>query len=130
MRCRRQGLERGLLGFWRRQAEEDPGLVSDVLEVDEAAALADHVEEVSMLAGGGVGPFPGRAFGQVLEPDVHRAALGVTGIAHLPVVALATAVAEIVAAHRLGLSAEMLRKIGCVETSHHAASRSPTRWIG
>ena len=29
-------------------------LVGDILEVDEAAALADDVEEVSMLAGSGV----------------------------------------------------------------------------
>ena len=130
MRCRRQGLERGLLRFRRRHAEEDPGLVSDILEVDEAAALANHVEEVSMLAGSGVSPFPGGAFGRVLEPDVHRAALGVAGVAHLPVVALTVAIAEIAAAHRLGLSAETLCEIGCVETGHHAASRSPTRWIG
>ena len=44
-----------------RQAEEGAGLVGDVLEVDQAAALADDVEQIAMLAGGGVGPFAGRA---------------------------------------------------------------------
>jgi hypothetical protein len=37
------------------QAEETSGLVSDVLEVEQAAALADNVEQIAMLAGGGVG---------------------------------------------------------------------------
>ena len=39
--------------------EEASCLVGDVLEVDEAAAFADDVEQVAMLAGGGVGPFAG-----------------------------------------------------------------------
>jgi hypothetical protein len=34
--------------------EKGPGLVSDVLEVDEPAALADDIEEIAMLAGRGV----------------------------------------------------------------------------
>ena len=38
-----------------RQAEKAPGLVGDVAEVDEAAAFADEVEQIAMLAGGGVG---------------------------------------------------------------------------
>jgi hypothetical protein len=38
-----------------RQAEEVPGLVGDVLEVDQAAAFTNDVEQVAMLAGGGVG---------------------------------------------------------------------------
>jgi hypothetical protein len=35
--------------------EKGTGLVSDVLEVDEPAALADDIEEIAMLAGRGVG---------------------------------------------------------------------------
>jgi hypothetical protein len=38
-----------------RQAEKGPRLVGDVLEVDQPAALPDNVEQVAMLAGGGVG---------------------------------------------------------------------------
>ena len=45
-----------------RQAEERTRLIGDVLEVDQAAAFADDVEQIAMLAGGGVGPFAGRPF--------------------------------------------------------------------
>ena len=38
-----------------RQAEERTRLVGDVLEVDQAAAFANHIEQVAMFAGGGVG---------------------------------------------------------------------------
>jgi hypothetical protein len=38
-----------------RQAEEAPGLIGDVVEVGKAAAFADDVEEIAVLAGGGVG---------------------------------------------------------------------------
>jgi hypothetical protein len=41
--------------FGLRHAEEGPCLVRDVLEVDEAAAIPDHVEEIAMLAGRGIG---------------------------------------------------------------------------
>ena len=48
------------------QAEEASRLVGDVVEVEKAAAFADDVEQIAMLAGGGVGPFAGgpcRRFG-------------------------------------------------------------------
>jgi hypothetical protein len=38
-----------------RQAEEASCLVGDVMEVGKAAAVADDVEEIAVLAGGGVG---------------------------------------------------------------------------
>ena len=38
-----------------RQAEERSCLVGHVLEVDQATAFADDVEEIPMIAGGGVG---------------------------------------------------------------------------
>ena len=40
-----------------RQTQEAPRFVGNVAEVEEAAALADDVEQVAVLAGGGVGPF-------------------------------------------------------------------------
>ena len=49
-----QALKRGRFRLEWRHAEEKPCLVGDILEVDEAAALADHVEEVAMFAGRGV----------------------------------------------------------------------------
>ena len=42
------------LRFGVRQAEERARLVGDVLEIGQAAAFADHVEQVAMLAGGRV----------------------------------------------------------------------------
>ena len=38
-----------------RQVEEAARLVRDVMEIGKAAALADHVEQVAVLARGGVG---------------------------------------------------------------------------
>ena len=37
-----------------RQAEEAPRLIGDVLEIDEATAFADHVEQVAVLRRGGI----------------------------------------------------------------------------
>jgi hypothetical protein len=37
-----------------REAEERTCLIGDVLEVDQAAAFPDHVEQVAMFAGGGI----------------------------------------------------------------------------
>ena len=50
-----------------RQAQEAPRLVGDVVEVEKAAAFADDVEQVAVLAGGGVGPFAGRSLRQFLR---------------------------------------------------------------
>ena len=67
-----------LLSLWlqSRQAEEASCLIGDVMEVDEATTLADDVEEVAMFAGGGVSPFAGRAFAELvpLETNEQRAA--------------------------------------------------------
>jgi len=41
--------------FGMRQAQEAACFVGDVMEVDEATAFADDIEEVAMLAGCGVG---------------------------------------------------------------------------
>src|SRR5262249_53994314 len=98
-------------------------------EVDETAALADDVEQIAMLAGGGVGPFAGRSFRRFPQPHEHRSARRVAHVAHQPVAALAPAIGEIVTAYRLGLSREAVRQLGGV-ARHHAASRSPMRSTG
>ena len=36
------------------QAQKAAGFVGDIVEVDEAAALANDVQQIAMLAGGGV----------------------------------------------------------------------------
>ena len=96
--------------------EKAPGFVGDVVEVDKAAALADDVEEIAMFAGGGVGPFAGRALAgfRSFQPDEHRAAGRVADVADQPVAAFAAAVGEIVAAHRLGIARETVRQFGGV----------------
>ena len=99
------------------------------MEIEKAAALADDVEQVAVLAGGGVGPFAGRPLGRLLEPDEHRAARRVAHVADQPIAALTAAVGEIVAAYRFGLARETVRQFGSV-AGHHAASRSPMRSTG
>src|SRR3546814_4506170 len=64
---------------------------------------------------------------RILQPHIHRAARRVAYVADEPVAALAPASGQVVAAHRLGLTAETLCEIGCVLASHHAASRSEMR---
>jgi hypothetical protein len=115
-----------------RQAEEGACLPRDVREIHEAAGLADDVEQIAVLAGGGVGPLAGRALAALRadEAHEHRAAGRVAYVAHHPVAALAVAVGQVVATHRLGIARETVRQFGSVEPGHHSASRSPTRSIG
>src|SRR4029077_12528278 len=93
--------------------EEAPRLVGDVLEVDQAAAFANDVEQVAMFARGRVGPFAGRAPGAfpALQPDEQGSAWRVADIAHQPITALATAVREVMSAHCLGLPGEAACKL-------------------
>ena len=42
-------------GSGARQAQEAAGLFDDVMEIEKAAALANDVEQIAMLARGGVG---------------------------------------------------------------------------
>jgi hypothetical protein len=116
------------IGMW--QAEELTGLFGDVGEVNKPQRFTDHVEQITMLACRGVGPFAGRAFGAVLQADEHGSAGRVADIANLPIVALSAAGTEIALADRLGLPAETGCKIGSIAASHHAASRSPMRTTG
>ena len=113
------------------QAQEATRLVGDIVEIEKAAAFADDVEQIAVLARGGVGPFAGRAATRLrpLEPDEHGAARCIADVADQPIAAFAPAVGEIVAAYRLGLARETVRQFGSV-ARHHAASRSPMRSTG
>src|SRR5581483_10136261 len=101
------------------------------MEIEKAAGLADHVEQVAVLARGGVGPFAGGAATgfRALEPDEHRAARCVADVTDQPVAAFAPSIGEIMTAHRLGLARETVRQCGNI-ARHHAASRSPMRSTG
>src|SRR6185437_610848 len=99
------------------------------METEKAAALADHVEQVAVLARGGVGPFAGRSLRRLRQPDEHGASRCIADVTDQPVAAFASPVGEVVAAHRLGLARETVRQCGSV-ARHHAASRSPMRSTG
>jgi hypothetical protein len=55
-----------------RQAEKPPGLMDDIVEVDEAAALSDNVEQIAVLAGRCVHPFAGGAFAEYRSLQAHE----------------------------------------------------------
>ena len=114
------------------QAEKAPCFIGDVGEIGEAAAFADDVEQIAMLAGRRVGPFSGCTLAgfRSFQPDEQGAAGRIPHIADQPVSALATAVGEIVAAHRLGIARETVRQFGGIERHRYAAARSATRASG
>ena len=90
------------------------GLVEGFAKAVKIPIERDEVEKIAMLAGGGIGPFAGRALTGVrsAQPDEETAARRVPRIADDPVVALPPTVREIVAAHRLGIARETARKLG------------------
>ncbi len=120
------------LRFGMRQAEETTGFLGNISKVDQAEAFADDIEQIAIFTALRIGPFTGRPLAGFRpgKANEHRPARIVLHIANLPVIALLATVRQIVAAHRLGLSAETLRQFGGVETRHYAASRSPMRSTG
>ena len=121
---------------WRRvrswQAEKAPCFIDDVGEFGEAAAFADDVEQIAMLAGRRVGPFASGALARFgsSQPDEQGAPWRVADIANQPVAALPPAVGEVMTAHRLGIAREPVRQFGGVERHRYAAARSATRTSG
>ena len=115
-----------------RQAEEGTRLIGNVLEVDQAAAFLDHVEQIAMLAGRCVRPFSGSTLARFgsSQPDEEGAPWRVADIANQPVAALPPAVGEVVAAHRLGIARETVRQIGGLMAHGYAAARSAMRSSG
>src|SRR6202162_3185408 len=95
-------------GSW--QTQEASCFLGDIVEIDETATFSDHVKQVAVLGGRRVGPFAGRAPAGTFrfQADEHRSARRIPDVADLPVIADATAVGEIVTAHRLGLAREAM----------------------
>jgi hypothetical protein len=89
------------------QAEEGSRLVEHVAQTLQPLVQGDEVEEIAMLAGGGVGPFAGGAFPSVrsCETNEQAAARCIDDVANHPVATPATAVGEVMAAYRLGITA-------------------------
>ena len=94
-----------------RQAKETTSFVGHFGELGEAECFADRVEQIAVLACGGIGPFAGGSLRRDLQPNIHGAARRVANIANLPIVALASTGVEIVSAHRLGLIRETAGQI-------------------
>ncbi len=103
---------------WRRvrswQAEKAACFIGDVGEIGEAAAFADNVEQIAVLAGRRVRPFASGALAGLWssEPDEEGAPRHIADIPDQPVAAFSPAVGEVVAAHRLGIARETVRQIG------------------
>ena len=90
----------------RGRLRNRPRFVDDVVEIVGGSAFADDVEQIAMLARGRIDPFAGRALPlRRLQPHEHGSARRVADVADEPVGALAATVGQIVAAHRLGISA-------------------------
>src|SRR5206468_10383093 len=96
----------------------------------KSKAFPDDIEEITMLARGGIGPMPdgaGTGF-RSAEPNEHRPAGRIANVAHRPIAALAPPVGQVMAAYRLGITGEAARQFGSV-AGHHATSRSAMRSI-
>ena len=75
------------------QAQETPCLGEDVVEGKKAAAQADDIEKVAVLAGRGVAPFTGRALADaVLSAGPTSNVQACCALADEPVAALAATV--------------------------------------
>src|SRR3546814_12759982 len=75
------------------------------------AAGGDHVEQVAIIAGRGIGPFARQSAAFAAnQTHVQAPSRCIVDIADHPVMAFAAAVREIVAAHRLGLFTETARQ--------------------
>ena len=121
---------------WRRvgswKAEKAPCFIGDVGEFGEAAAFADDVEQIAMLAGRRVRPFASGALAASgpRAADEEGAPRRVVDVANQPVATLPPAVGEVVAAHRLGIARETVRQIGGLMAHGYAAARSAMRSSG
>jgi len=102
--------------LWSWLAEKAPCFIGDVGEVNQAAALADDVEEIAMFPAGGICPFTDSALARFcpLQPDEHRSAGRIANVAHCPVAALSSTVGEVMTAHSLGIARETLCQFGCL----------------
>ena len=117
------GGARLLCGGRTRQGEKGTRLVDGLAEAVQIAVAGDQIEQIAMLAGGGIGPFAGGAGTVIgtLQPDIEAAARRVLDIADDPVAARAASFGEVVTAHGLGIAREAARQIGgCAD---HGSSR-------
>ena len=121
---------------WRRlrpwKAEKAPCFIGDVEEIGEAAAFADDVEQIAMFAGRRVRPFASGTLAgfRSSQPYEERPPRRVVDVADQPVAAFPPAVGKVVAAHRLGIARETVRKIGGLMAHGYAAARSAMRSSG
>ncbi len=90
------------------------GLVEHVAKAVEASIERDKVEEITVLACGGISPMTGGTFAGVrsVQPHEQTTARCVPYIADEPVAAFPSTVRKIVAAHRLSSTRETACQLG------------------
>jgi len=84
-------------------------------------AFPDHVEQITMLAGGSVGPFARGTLFRPFEPHEHRATRRVAHVADAPVATLPPSGRAVMAAHRLARALAIFRNLasgGLMPSSH------------
>ena len=115
-------LDRGRIGMGKRKKPACLG--SHILEVEKARRCADQIEQIAVLAGGGIRPAArGTPAGfRACQTHEHRAAGSVSHIAHQPVVSGTMARGQVMAADCLGLPAKTDRQIGRVTMGHQRIS--------
>src|SRR5262245_31258707 len=99
--------------LWPGQAKKPPSLAKHIVEINEAAALSDNVEQITVLASRCVRPFAGGAFTgrRSLQAHEHGSSWGVANVTNDPVTACVPPVREIMPAHRFGVLGEAAREI-------------------
>src|SRR5690606_23269108 len=79
--------------------------------------LADHIEQITVLARGRVGPLAGGSLAafRAEQPDIHGASWCIARVADDPIAPDAPTVGEVLTTHRLGLARETVCQIagGC-----------------
>ena len=108
-----------------RQGEEGAGLVHGRAERGRGAAVADQVEQVSVLSGGRVGPLAQQA--RAVQADEERASGRAVQIARDPVAALLLAPRQIAAADFLGAARRAPQRFRLRETEN-GAWRTSSGW--
>jgi hypothetical protein len=90
------------------------GLVEHVAEAVEASIERYEVEKIAVLACGGISPMTGGTFAGVRSKQPHEQTTTrrVPHIADEPVAAFPSAIREIMAAHRLGITRETACQLG------------------
>ena len=115
-----------------RQRQKGSRLGERRAQRGRSRAVANDIEQVAVFAGGGVGPFAGRA--RAVQAHVQRAPAGAVEIPGHPITALAAAVGQVAAADGFGATRERGGGLGGVHGAAPGRNRDKghegLRWAG